>query len=283
MRGIIVSSEYSGNENKLIMHGGGIDPIKLRQYILYWDKIDYPSNNLFYIPLTPDEQFLKDAGLLKRSGINISFNGSMSINPEIFINTQLAAFNYNNKEKGEIWSIAQPTKEVILPRKDSIETRSIQVELFNCLPVPTSNVNLEDILNFKERRHDELKEFRWLLDSMYEEIINSADKDLTKNKCIEKLQQKIIEINRVMDESKIKRCLRSMKAEINVGEIIVAGAKIGFGTMVGGAIGKTAEGALLGLAASSINISKEISLIPKDIPENLKDYAYLFHAHKELI
>ena len=118
---------------------------------------------------------------------------------------------------------------------------------------------------------------------MYEEIINSSDKDLTKNRCIEKLQQKIIEINRVMAESKIKKCLRSMKARINVSDIIVAGAKIGFATMAGGAIGKAAEGALLGLATSSINISREISLIPKDIPENLKDYAYLFHAHKELI
>lgn len=283
MRGIVVSNEYSGNEKKLIMHGGGIDPIKLRQYILYWDKIDYPTNNLFFIPLTPDEQFLKDAGLLKRSQINIIINGSLTINPEIFINSQLAAFNYNNKAKDEIWSIAQPTKEVILPRKDSFETRSIQVDLFNCLPVPTANVNLEDVLNFKERRHNELKEFRWLLDSMYEEIINSSDKDLTKNRCIEKLQQKIIEINRVMAESKIKKCLRSMKARINVSDIIVAGAKIGFATMAGGAIGKAAEGALLGLATSSINISREISLIPKDIPENLKDYAYLFHAHKELI
>nr|DAJ80666.1 MAG TPA: hypothetical protein [Caudoviricetes sp.] len=265
------------------MHGGGIDPIKLRQYILYWDKIDYPTNNLFFIPLTPDEQFLKDAGLLKRSQINIIINGSLTINPEIFINSQLATFNYNNKAKDEIWSIAQPTKEVILPRKDSFETRSIQADLFNCLPVPTANVNLEDVLNFKERRHNELKEFRWLLDSMYEEIINSSDKDLTKNRCIEKLQQKIIEINRVMAESKIKKCLRSMKARINVSDIIVAGAKIGFATMAGGAIGKAAEGALLGLATSSINISREISLIPKDIPENLKDYAYLFHAHKELI
>lgn len=283
MRGIVVSNEYSGNEKKLIMHGGGIDPIKLRQYILYWDKIDYPTNNLFFIPLTPDEQFLKDAGLLKRSQINIIINGSLTISPEIFINSQLAAFNYNNKAKDEIWSIAQPTKEVILPRKDSFETRSIQVDLFNCLPVPTANVNLEDVLNFKERRHNELKEFRWLLDSMYEEIINSSDKDLTKNRCIEKLQQKIIEINRVMAESKIKKCLRSMKARINVSDIIVAGAKIGFATMAGGAIGKAAEGALLGLATSSINISREISLIPKDIPENLKDYAYLFHAHKELI
>lgn len=283
MRGIIVSSEYSGDSNRLVMHGGGIDPLKLRQYLLYWDKIDYPFNNLIFMPLTPDEEFLENAGLLKRSEVNISFSGSLNINPEIFINSQLAVFNNSNKIKGEIWSIAQPTKEVILPQKDSIQTRSVQVELFNCLPVPTTNVNLEDILNFKERRHNELKELRWLLDEMYNEIISSSDKDLTQNKAIEKLQKKVIDINRVMDESKIKKCLKSMKARINVGDIIVAGAKIGFATMAGGAIGKATEGALLGLATSSINISKELSLVPKGIPEDLKDYAYLFHANKELI
>lgn len=208
MRGIIVSSEYSGDKNTLVMHNAGIDPLKLRQYILYWDKIDYPSNNLIFMPLTPDEQYLENVGILKRTHVNISFNGSLPINPEIFINSQLAAFNKNNSVEGEIWSIAQPTKEVILPHKDSIETRSLQVELFNCLPVPTRDVNLEDILNFKEHRYDELQEFRWLLDEMYDEIINSCDKDLTKNKSIEKLQKKVLDINRVMDESKIKKMFK---------------------------------------------------------------------------
>lgn len=283
MRGIIVNNEYSGNKESLTIHSGCIDPLKLRQYLLYWDKIDYPSNNIIYNELTPDEKYLKDIGILKRTHTNFNINRDIIINPEILINSQIVALKENSKTPGEIWSIAQPTKEIILPSDECKNTRNIQVELYNCIPVPTANVSIDDILNFKERRYDELQEFRELLDEMYDSIINSCDMDFTKNRSIEKLQNKVIDINKIMNESKIKRFLSNVKVELNINELITAGLKVFVGYEIGQRIGFPSVGSTIGLASATINLSSEFSLKPNFIPDELKDYAYLFYANKELI
>lgn len=43
------------------------------------------------------------------------------------------------------------------------------------------------------------------MDAMYDEILSSECPDLKESRCIEELQNKIIDINRVMSESRIKK------------------------------------------------------------------------------
>ena len=283
MRGIIVTSEFEGDENSLIMFPGGINPNKLRQYILYWDKIDYPSNNIMYKQLTPDEEYLVNAGVMQRTDVRFWSDKPININPLVFINAQIETFKNKSQNIGEVWNIAQPTRKIILPRKDSFVSRSIQVELLDCLPVPTSDVNLEDILNFKEKRYHELLELRALLDEMYTSIINSADIGFEKNRCIEKVQNKIIEIDRVMNESGIRRFFSNFKTELNVSSLLKSGLEIATGYTIGSHYGFPVLGAITGLVTSSINITADVTMKPNFIPDDLKDYAYLLYARKELV
>ncbi len=280
MRGIIITSEYSGTKDNLQLCGG-VNPSKLREYLLYWDKIDYPTNNVIYTGLSPDEKYLEEVGVLKRT--NTIITGNFMINPEIVIKSQLATLEINSKNTGEIWSIAQPTKKIILPSNESIRERNIQVELYDCIPVPSANVNLEDILNFKEHRYDELREFRLLLDEMYESIVNSSDIDFTKNKCIGRLQNKVIDIHKIMDESRIKKFLSSVKVELNISELIKSSLMAYAGYEIGSKIGFPTAGAVVGLASSTINLKSEFSLKPNFIPDDMRDYAYLFYANRDLI
>ncbi|AVK50682.1 hypothetical protein AXY43_23165 [Clostridium sp. MF28] len=281
MRGIIVTSEYSGDKDNLTVCGGGINPTKLREYILYWDRIDYPTNNIIFNELTPDEEYLQKANLLKRTH-NI-LNGKVSVNPEIFIQSQMNALKENSKNMDETWSIAQPTKDIILPSNDSVNTRNIQVELYDCIPIPSANISLEDILNFKEHRYDELMEFRILMDEMYLSIINSGDIQLSKDMCANRLQTKIIELNRVMAESKFKRMLGSVKVEVDIPQVSNLGMGALYGCFLGSKLNFPTAGTFLGLASSCIKVSLEKSLKPKELPEGLKDYAYLYYAHRELV
>lgn len=281
MRGIIANCEFEGSLNSLLIKSSSIDPIKLREYLLYWDKIDFPTNNVIYIESSPEEKYLEEVGVLQRS--HTIFGGEIIMNPKVFIESQLRAFEINNSNKGQIWSIAQPTKNIILPSDKCVTSRNIQVELYDCIPVPSANVSLDDILNFKEHRYDELLEFRSLLDKMYDSIRNNADADFSKNKCIEMLQNKVIEINRVMDESKIKRFLNSIKVELDITELIKSGLKLCAGYEIGKNIGFLLIGSALGLASATINIKSEFSLKPNAIPAELKDYAYLFYQSRELI
>ena len=279
MRGIVAGIEYGGSANNLQIYGG-LDPEKLRQYILYWDKIDYPNNNIIGYELTPDEEFLLKCGVLERS--MCMFCGTVSIGADLLLDIQLAVFNEHLKQENEIWSIAQPTREIILPENQSILKENLQVELYNCLPVPTIDTPFEKILDFKRRRNSELRAFRALLDNMYEDIISHPDADFAKRKSIENIENALIDIDRTLEESKIKRLLKNMKAQINMGKLAELGIELAGGTVVGQKMGLDKVSGIVGAVASIINITQTVQKTPKCLSPKETDYAYLFYAKEEL-
>lgn len=40
-RGIVITPRFTFDGHALSI-GGGFDPVSLRQYLLYWDKLDWP-------------------------------------------------------------------------------------------------------------------------------------------------------------------------------------------------------------------------------------------------
>lgn len=279
MRGIVAGIEYGGSVNNLQIYGG-LDPEKLRQYILYWDKIDYPDNNLIGYELTPDEEFLLKCGVLERTMCR--FSGTVSIGANLLLDIQLAAFNEHCKQKDEIWSIAQPTREIILPENKSILKENLQVELYNCLPVPAIDTPFETILDFKQRRNSELQAFRALLDNMYEDIISHPDADFATRKSIENIENALIDIDRTLGESKIRRSVKNMKAQLNISQLVNTGVKFAAGTVIGQNLGLGRFSGIVGAGLSAINITKTISQTPKFLSPEQTDYAYLFYIKKEI-
>lgn len=275
MRGLVISPEYTLTPNGIQISSTTIDSNKLRQYLMYWDKLDYPNNNIISFGDTPEISYLKSVGVLKSSKIHIHSSGEIG---ELYAKSQLEAFNLNNsKEKGS-WSLAQSNKNLILNRDASELTRSLEIELYKSLPVPSSEVSLEDILVFKEKRNDELLEFRSLMDKLYLEILDSGDPDRAKEKSIKEIQRKIFELNRLMDEAKMNKILGNLKVEVDIS---------GMASKTMGAIGMAtvfdfpiAVSAALGFASSFIKVKSELVFKPKDIPPELKDYAYLYYSNK---
>lgn len=120
------------------------------------------------------------------------------------------------------------------------------------------------------------------MDQMYISIMDSLDKDLSKDIAVEKLKNKITELNKVMHESKINRFLGTVKVEFDFS---------GFGTTLGAIAGRTINSSITSIilgaigrsAISGIKVSSEMSLKPRGISTELKDYAYLYYQSKELI
>jgi hypothetical protein len=279
MRGIVVTPEIEilGNRGMTIK-SSNISPKHLRQYLLYWDKIDFPMSNIIHFGDSPETSYLKEVGFLKRSFVKIQSSGELT---DLFLKSQLKAFNQNNKLEPGSWSIAQPNRRLILDEKSCFLKENLEVELYSCLPVPTNDVSLDDILKFKERRKDELLEFRILMDKLYLETTDSSNLERMRVKNIELLQHKIVELDRLMNESQISRFLGSLKIEVDLTQTLkntlggmVAGKTFGFPLALSGAIG---------FASSFIKLNSEITLKPKEIPENLKDFAYLYYVNKDFI
>jgi hypothetical protein len=276
MRGIVISPVQITGKNSIRV--GGMDQIKLRQYLLYWDKIDFPQNNIIGFGDSPEIEFLKSAGILKQTRVQIQLSGEVT---ELYLKGQLMALKLNNELEKGCWSLGQDNIDLVLPKNDSVLERCIEVNLYNSLPIPSPEVSFEDILTFKETRKDELLEFRGLMDNFYLELIKSGDSERAMTKNIEKIQRQIIAIDKVMNDSKINKFRGSLKVRFDITEAIkntFIGA-IGAGSLFNFPV---TAGAALGLASSFIKVNSEISLKPKGIPPELKDYAYLYYANKEL-
>lgn len=277
MRGIVITPEIEiFEENGMYIKDSNIHPLKLREYLLYWDKIDFPTSNIITFGGSPEIYYLQEVGVLKRSRVNLNESGEMV---DLFLKSQMQAYLTNNdKDKGS-WSIVQPNFKLALPTESSIQTRALEIELYNSLPIPKNDVPLEEILEFKQRRNDELKEFRYLMDSLYEEILKAQDTERAIEKNIDLIQRKVIDIHRVMEESRIKRIFGSVKVNLSLSDAIKQGLIWG----TGGAIFSfpVELGALLGTTASFIKVDTEVALQPKILPPELKDYAYLYYTQKE--
>ncbi|ALS73917.1 hypothetical protein AUC31_01030 [Planococcus rifietoensis] len=276
MRGIVVSPEIvMSGKNSMSVNGGTIAPIKLRQYLLYWDQIDFPTSNIITFGGTADTDFLESTGALKRSRVNLQMAGEFT---NLFLKSQMEAFRLNNEKEVGSWSLAQPHYNLVLDEVSGIMSRNIEVELYQSLPVPEKDVPLVDILEFKEKRKDELLEFRSLIDNLYLDIVNSGDQERDKLKSLELLARKTKEIDRLMEESFMSRLAQSLKIEFDWKDMA---AKTGT-TVLGSFTGQyTFETGLAVGLLSSINVSSEMSLKPRSLPPELKDYAYLYYSQKE--
>jgi hypothetical protein len=266
-RGVVVSPYFTFDGTTLHFPGTvGIEPEHLRHYLLYWDKIEFPNNNIINIGSSPDVDYLEQCGMLQRTRVTLSkFSGNIGF---AYVQSQaIAARELAKKEPGQ-WTIAQSGPRLFLPENLSDSVPSLEVELYNSLPSPGENVSLEDILQFKERYADELLAFRSRLDELYLEITNSGDIPRAKIAAIEKLEQSIKNIDRAAEQSWASKLISGIKIEFNLPTVLERGAAVaGLAALAGLPL---SLGAALGAAGAVINIG--LSQGPK-VGRGLQDFA----------
>ena len=130
-RGIIITPDYDILDNG---HGlrinGAVDPLNLRQYLLFWDRIDFPTNNMIHTGGGNDVDFLIQEGIAKSSAIQFDrVNGNE--NGFIFLAAQMAAYEKNNESEQEEWSIAQPTQRLYVPNQYAQTQGCLEFELYD--------------------------------------------------------------------------------------------------------------------------------------------------------
>jgi hypothetical protein len=258
---------------------GPIDEISIRQYLLYWDKIDWPDNNIMsFGGETPELLYLQEIDVLNRTRVQFSsFSGNAGYS---LLLMQEAALQVRNQQEPGCWALAQSRSSLLLPKEKSEEARTIEVELYNAIPVPLGVVPLEDILEFKERRKDELLHFRSAMDELYDEVINSNDILRSKVRVIDRIDQNVAELNTVFNETWKEKLLSTVKVELNIPNLATtavagAGVSVVFGF-------SAAAGAAIGAVAAALKMDFSHAQRAKNLPRELKDYAYLHYIEKEL-
>jgi hypothetical protein len=222
-KGIVVSPPFTPIYTGGIRCGGSPDPLELRKYLMYWDEIDYPSNMLIH-NYSPDIEYLEQTGNLKHT--HVSFQGTVNSGKgEFFIAAQEAAFRKNQEEEPGCWTIAQLTDIPFYTQQNL--SIGVEVELYDMLPVPSIDTPLADILEFKEKRRDELTAFRCHMDEINEKILSSKDVPRARNTQVARIELAIRDIDKTLKESGVKRVTTHLKNVINTDFSGIVGAGLG--------------------------------------------------------
>ncbi|UOK72496.1 DUF6236 family protein [Ancylobacter polymorphus] len=249
-RGLVVSPPIESSGNRLLMKSGALDPQELRSNLLFWDRLDFPEQNIIHIGLDNDAQFLEEAGVLQRSKVLFSGSGDMA---EIYRNLHVEAFRRLDQEKPGRWSLATGERSISFGDHALQQGRGALVRLYGAIPVPDKDVPLADILEFRLRRSDELLALRTHLESVYQRVISAGDGELAWNTEVEALQRAIQDHIKTSRETSFRLRLADISASLNLLPIgasaitaystglpmvpsLVAGAMLGISLDVGAAL-----------------------------------------------
>ncbi|MGX9714526.1 DUF6236 family protein [Janthinobacterium lividum] len=275
-RGLIVSSPIKVEGNSVRFIGGGLDSQELRFALLFWDKLVWPSTAIMGSPPTPDEQFLLDAGILTRPRYQV--NGDIA---REIARTQFAAFNERNNAEPGCWAMSQGERAFLYIGENQLEGGGAALELHRAIPIPAHDVPLNEILEFKERRKDELWLLRDKLDSFVSELETEQDRDASMLKNISEIDQACSNLLILGKEWQFPVHLSNLKTSFSLtaGKFIPA-AKLGL--LAGLQYGLVAAGAAAGVAglASTLEIKGDFGL--RGLKKPASPYKYAYHIEREL-
>src|SRR5262245_56413181 len=104
-RGLVVAPRFTWDGSKLHFPGAvGLESSDLRSYVLYWDRLEFPDNNLISVPSSPDVQFLQDIGILTRTRVKVTGTGNLGLG---YLQAQFVAFRYLDAAEPGRWAIGQ--------------------------------------------------------------------------------------------------------------------------------------------------------------------------------
>jgi len=164
------------------------------------------------------------------------------INLTMYVEAMIeAAYLMHAKNPGK-WTIHYPDA-LKLQGTRIAEMYTAKVELVNCLPTAAAGVPLQRILEFKQKRYDELLGLRVSLDDMYSKIAYTNDIPHTKTSEIQRLENALLDLKK-SDDHQILNWLVPERS-----------------TNVGVTVSEVMGGAAAGIAAASVFFSSPLALL----------------------
>lgn len=311
--GVVVSPnfEINGSEFKL---NCALDDVDIRRYLLYWDRMTYAFPNGLGKPNLDtllDLKYLHDIDVLTLEDIpvtveevgkqniqKIDVNALISIvkptpeNPSGILVlgfpasiwddfshvAQIKVAELNHATGIGTWTIGQCNQQLSLPYGNTKQANLFEAKIYAGLPVPSANTPLNEILEFKERRSEELIRFRHVLDQLYISILKSPDQDRELRIASEKIDLAVSDLYKCLNESNIKIFFDTLSLYINISD-----SKL-FSTLIG-LVGAQATGFPLTLgAAAGLSVNTMLTFTtrcinkPTMIPNDIKDFMYVYEV-----
>jgi len=276
--GLVVCPPMEIRGSAIHVRSNSLDPQELRFSILLWDKLVWPSSRAVYISGGADESFLESAGILTRP--DYTFNGDMAQGMAM---TQIQAFMDLDAREPGLWALAQGENSLLLRDNKLKPDSGALLELTRAIPVPDKDVPLNDVLEFKQRRVDELQRLRTELNTFVAAVNQAEDKEAELRAHIATVDAACADALRVSREWQFPIRLTNYKASVDLGPLVTAGVAYGLGT-VAGLSASTAIlagiGAAVAAGAPTLILRTEFGW--RGLKKRLGPYRYVYQFHNEL-
>lgn len=276
-RGVVISHGFkSTGPGSFATSTAGILPL-LRHCLLYWDKIEWPTNNLVAIGGGPDVDYLVSAGALQRTRVQFIGRFTGDLTP-VFSQAQLKVFDQLESAEPGVWSLSQSSDQLAFPGQSIAKMRSLECALFQVLPVPGDLVPFADILEFRARYGPDLQVLRRAVDELYLHVASSPDPTRARAVVISDLAKTIADVEKAFVGANILHrrinCTVEFKPTTSMTHAIAGGTLANW-------LGLPWEiGASVAGAISTLTL--KLAEVPTPSKAKEGPFAYLYHARREL-
>lgn len=285
-RGLVVRVPRTDDGEGFTIHGN-LDAQDLRSWLLFWDRLAWPFSTLIGLGGDgPDEHFLIEAGVLHRPVINDGKGLLVQEIPEILERTHVRAFMDLEKREPGQWSIALGAHSRSLRERHMLPDAGALVELHGAFPVPNADVPLNEVIEFKNRRSDELSNLRAELDGFVAAVNQATDKEAEIRKHLATIDGACADAIKVSREWGFPVRLANVKASVELRPFVTAaGGVIGIGASLNQGLPASAAvlagvGGAIAATAPALKISADFGW--RGLKSRLGPYRYVYQYHKEL-
>lgn len=246
----------NSNTKEMRINSVKIGDRNLKIASLYWDKIILTNNNIIHLGYDGEEGVieLKKEGILEEVKVNIEL-GNGDIND--FLYQGMTAFLLKSIQRTDVNITANNANKVYISQNDIITPKQGELITFvNALPEPTPDTKLNDILEFRLKRKDELRNLMIKLNELEIRVLKSENKNLEIKAVINEIDKSCADVIRLYKERKMKFNLSNMKFNFSMKEVIKYA-----GTAYGGSltIGLPQTTAIIAATAAGISTFVEVN------------------------
>lgn len=280
-RGLVMTCPMEVSGSKLFIKQTRLHHEELRYGLLYWDKLVWPSSRFIHFANGVDEDYLVSVGALERPDFTVMGDGAQGL-----LTGVLMAHRELSKRQPRAWALLEGENSLSYQRDVTSQPEALSIELLRCIPIPQGDVPLPEILEFKEKRKDELFHLRVELERLESKAKLSNDPaefiELSKGD----IDQACSDVLKVSSEWQFPVILadKSFEFSFDAEKMVKTYAVASGATWMTGVDvilpGASQVIALTAGVASQFLVSAKPKLI--GLKRDLGPYAYAYRMHKEL-
>lgn len=219
-RGAVILPEMHIEQSNpgVSIKGSDFDPFVIRTALLFFDRIDYPANNIIQIgPETPPG--LEDWGGWQRT--RTEFTGAKGNQLlDVFRRSLVSTFEALDERESGRWTIARSAASNLIPQSALSPNIAFSLKLHNALPIPDQTVPYDEVLLFKDRRQAELTSLRHHMETIGLEVARHGYGGLAETIAFESFQKALADHISVSKETNFLKRLTSIEMKFHWDELL---------------------------------------------------------------